>query len=139
MTVRFVDTNVVLYSVSTSVAEASKSSQAKGILRAPDLAVSVQVLQEFFWQATRETRPDKLSHEQAWAQVEALTRYPVQEITVPLVAKAIQSRQRFGISYWDAAIIEAARMLGCDQVLSEDLNDGQDYDGVVVHNPFASS
>lgn len=139
MTVRFVDTNVVLYSVSTSVAEASKSSQAKGILRAPDLAVSVQVLQEFFWQATRETRPDKLSHEQAWAQVEALTRYPVQEITVPLVAKAIQSRQRFGISYWDAAIIEAARMLGCEQVLSEDLNDGQDYDGVVVHNPFASS
>jgi predicted nucleic acid-binding protein len=49
---------------------------------------------------------------------------------------AIATKQRFGISYWDAAIIEAARALGCDVVLSEDLNDGQDYAGVRVQNPF---
>lgn len=137
-TVRFVDTNVVLYASSTSIADTSKAVLAKDVLRESDLALSVQVLQEFYWQATRETRVDKLSHEQAWEQVEALTRYPVQEITVPLVARAIQSRQRFGISYWDAAIIEAARMLGCAEVLSEDLSDGQDYGGVTVRNPFAS-
>lgn len=137
-TVRFVDTNVVLYASSTSAADASKAGLAKDVLRGSDLALSVQVLQEFYWQATRETRVDKLSQEQAWEQVEALTRYPVQEITVPLVARAIQSRQRFGISYWDAAIIEAARTLGCTEVLSEDLSDGQDYGGVTVRNPFAS-
>jgi predicted nucleic acid-binding protein len=44
--------------------------------------------------------------------------------------------QQFEISYWDAAILEAARALGCDVVLSEDLSDGQDYAGVRTENPF---
>ncbi len=46
--------------------------------------------------------------------------------------------QRFGVSYWDAAILEAARSLGCDVVLSEDISDSQDYAGVRVENPFRS-
>jgi predicted nucleic acid-binding protein len=49
---------------------------------------------------------------------------------------AIATRRRFAISYWDAAIIEAGRRLACRVVLSEDLNDGQDYGGVTVENPF---
>nr|MBA3371824.1 PIN domain nuclease [Thermoleophilaceae bacterium] len=40
--------------------------------------------------------------------------------------------------YWDAAILEAGRALGCDRVLSEDLSDGEDYAGVRVENPFGS-
>jgi predicted nucleic acid-binding protein len=47
-----------------------------------------------------------------------------------------ETRQRFRISHWDAAILEAARALGCAVVLSEDLNDGRDYAGVRVENPF---
>jgi predicted nucleic acid-binding protein len=50
---------------------------------------------------------------------------------------AFGTRHRFGISYWDAAIIEAGRALGCAAVLSEDLDTGTDYDGVRVENPFA--
>jgi predicted nucleic acid-binding protein len=49
---------------------------------------------------------------------------------------ALDARQRFQLSYWDAAIIEASRAMGCTHVLSEDLNDGQDYGGVLVANPF---
>jgi predicted nucleic acid-binding protein len=49
---------------------------------------------------------------------------------------ALTSRQRFELSYWDAAITEASRALGCEVVLSEDLSDGQDYAGVRVTNPF---
>jgi len=49
---------------------------------------------------------------------------------------ALDSCKRFQISYWDAAIIEASRALGCAHVLSEDLNDGQDFAGVRVTNPF---
>jgi predicted nucleic acid-binding protein len=49
---------------------------------------------------------------------------------------ALDTRQRFQLSYWDAAIIEASRAMGCTQVLSEDLTDGQDYGGVRVANPF---
>jgi predicted nucleic acid-binding protein len=51
----------------------------------------------------------------------------------------LATRRRFGISYWDAAILEAGRSLGCDVVLSEDLSDGQHYDGVRVENPFVEA
>jgi predicted nucleic acid-binding protein len=60
----------------------------------------------------------------------------VQDITGAIMMAALDARQRFQLSYWDASIIEAARALGCTQVLSEDLNDGQDYGGVQVTNPF---
>src|SRR5512133_146597 len=64
------------------------------------------------------------------------TRFPVLDITTDLMLAAAATSHRFGVSYWDAAILEAARALGCDLVLSEDLSDGQDYAGVRVQNPF---
>jgi len=63
-------------------------------------------------------------------------RFPVQDITSGIMMAALDTRQRFHLSYRDAAIIEASRAMGCMQVLSEDLNDGQDYSGVRVANPF---
>jgi len=97
----------------------------------------VQVLQEFYVQATREHRADRLTHEQAATLIDSFRRFPVQETTVGVMLAAISTRQRFGISYWDAAILEAARALDCKVVLSEDLSDGQDYAGVRVENPFS--
>ena len=134
---RFVDTNILLYSLSTDPSEVRKRSQADAILVSPDLGLSVQVLQEFYVQTTRE-RPGAalLTREQAVEYVTALTRFPVQQTTVELVHAAMASQARYQISYWDAAIIEAARMLGCEEVLSEDLSHGQDYGGVRVTNPF---
>jgi predicted nucleic acid-binding protein len=70
------------------------------------------------------------------ALVEAFTRFSIQDVTVPIVRAAIETMQRFNVSYWDAAIIEAARESGCNDLLSEDLSDGQDYNGVTVVNPF---
>jgi len=43
---------------------------------------------------------------------------------------------RYQLSYWDSAIIAAAKVSNCDQCLSEDMNDGQIYAGVKVVNPF---
>jgi predicted nucleic acid-binding protein len=133
---RFADTNVLLYAASTARDERSKARIARKLLEAEDLALSVQVLQEFYVQATRPSRSGRMSHEQATALIEAFCRFPVQETTVPLVRAALDTRERFGISYWDAAVLEAARSLGCRIVLSEDLADGQDYGGVTVQNPF---
>ncbi len=133
---RFVDTNVLLYAISRDSDERTKAAQANELLSSRDLGLSVQVLQEFYVQATRETRADRLTHEQAAALVDSFRRFPVQETTVGVMLAAISTRQRFGISYWDAAIIEAARALRCEVVLSEDLSDGQDYAGVQVENPF---
>ena len=58
---RFVDTNVLLYAVSPLPEDAGKRRRARELLREPDLAVSVQVFQEFYHQATRPTRPGRLS------------------------------------------------------------------------------
>jgi predicted nucleic acid-binding protein len=135
---RFVDTNVLLYAVSTAADEREKATVARQILEAEDLALSVPVLQEFYVQATRPTRDERLSHQQAASLVEAFLRFPVQETTVELMQEAMQSAQRFQVSYWDAAIIEAARALGCSTLLSEDLSHGVDYGGVRVVNPFRS-
>lgn len=134
---RFVDTNILIYSISTDPAEHDKAKRANEILAARDLGLSVQVLQEFYVQATRESRPGRLSHRRATGLIEAFLRFRVQAMTVGVVQAALATRDRFGISYWDAAILEAARDLGCEVVLSEDLSDTQDYDGVRVDNPFA--
>lgn len=133
---RFVDTNVLLYAFSRKPDEREKERKANEILSSKDLCLSVQVLQEFYHQATHQQRPERITHDEAVALVESFRRFPAQETTVTLTLAAMQTRQRFQISYWDAAIIEAARTLGCEVVLSEDLGDGQDYGGVRVENPF---
>ena len=133
---RFVDTNVLLYAVSTAQAEVRKTAVARALLTEGDLALSVQVLQEFYVQATRPSRSGALRHDQAAALVEAWLRFPTQDTTPSLVQAALATTDRHRLSYWDAAIVEAARLLGCRIVLSEDLSDGQDFDGVRVKNPF---
>ena len=133
---RFVDTNVLLYAVSTAPEELDKAAVAREILLRRDLALSVQVLQEFYVQATRESRSDRLRHDQAVRLIESFCRYPVQELTLSIVRAAFATRARWKISYWDAAILEAARASGCDIVLSEDLSDQEDYEGIRVENPF---
>lgn len=133
---RFVDTNVLLYTVSQDPGERRRAAKANEILSCRDLALSVQVLQEFYVQATRETRSDRLTHDQATSLIESFRRFPVQDTTIDIALSAMSTRERFEISYWDASILEAARSLGCELVLSEDLGDGQDYAGVRVENPF---
>lgn len=133
---RFADTNVLLYAISRDPGESEKAERANEILEDGDLGLSVQVLQEFFVQATRTTRTDALHHEQAVALVESFLRFPAQEITPTVMTAAFGTCERFGISYWDAAILEAARALGCEVVLSEDLSEGESYGGVRVENPF---
>ena len=54
-----------------------------------------------------------------------------------IVAEAIGYHERYQLRYWDALILAAAKHSGCVTVLSEDLNEGQLYDGVTVVNPFS--
>lgn len=135
-TVRFADTNVLLYAISRDPDERRKAERANALLEQRDIALSAQVLQEFYVQATRISRPDPLSHEDAAELVRTFRRFPVAAITDDIVDAAIETHARFKIAYWDAAILEAARSLGCDIVLSEDLSDTVDYGGLRVENPF---
>jgi predicted nucleic acid-binding protein len=134
--VQFVDTNILLYAISRDPAEQDKAKRANEILSGRDLALSVQVLQEFYVQATRACLPNPITHEQAVRLIESFRRFPVQDVTSAIVMAALAARERFQLSYWDSAIIEASRAMGCTEVLSEDMGDGQDYAGVRVTNPF---
>lgn len=134
--VRFVDANILLYAVSTAADERDKQQRALALLDSDDLVLSVQVLQEFYVQATRASNPARLTHEQAAALIESWLRFQVQEISVAVLQNALATRARWEISYWDAAIVEAARAARCDTLLSEDLQDGMDFAGVRVRNPF---
>jgi predicted nucleic acid-binding protein len=138
MIVRFVDTNILLYAISKDPAEARKAQTAQAILESRDLALSVQVIQEFFFQTTRSDRSDALSYQQALGLIQSFMRFPIQDVGMAVVLLAMATSREFQISYWDAAIIEAARVMKCGTVLSEDLSHGQDYGGVLVVNPFES-
>ncbi len=106
---RFVDTNVLLYAVSTDPRESARADRANALLKDRDLRLSVQVLEEFYLQATQQSRDDALTHDEAFGLVETFLRCPVQATTTARVLAATETRQRFGISYWDAAVLEATR------------------------------
>lgn len=100
--------------------------------------MTVQVLQEFYVNAVR--APHALGHADALAMVEEIAASrPVGVVDMPLMRHALQLKSRFGIAYWDAAVIAGARRLGASILVSEDLADGQDYGGVRVLDPFAAA
>jgi predicted nucleic acid-binding protein len=136
MTLRFLDTNILLYSVSRDPAEAAKRDRAIGLIDADDNALSVQVLQEFYVQATRTTRADALVHEIATGLIRTWLRFKVQEITVPIMARALDIKAAHRLSYWDAVIVAAANALGCRELYSEDMAHGREVEGTTIINPF---
>jgi predicted nucleic acid-binding protein len=131
----FIDTNILLYAISTAEQEWEKRAIARQILLRTDLAFSVQVFQEFYVQATRPSGA-RVNPEIAVRLITSWTRFPVQQMTLDLMFAAFAAHRQFGISYWDAAIIEAARSLGCTEVLTEDFQDHQNFHGLLAINPF---
>ncbi len=133
---RFVDTNILLYSLELEAAKSDKGEIARRILLSADLALSVQVLQEFYVQATHSRRPDALTHDFAVRLIEKWMRFRIQDNTRAVLRAALEIKSRYGTSYWDAAILAGAQCARCNELLSEDLNHGQRYGSVTVVNPF---
>ena len=137
MTARcFADTNLFLYAASKDPADASKKAAARALLESEDIGISAQVLQVFAHNASAKTRLG-LQPAETEAILNALLDYPVLPLSGELVLDAFAIQHRYQISYWNAAIIAAARELGCEILYTEDLNPGQSYAGVVAQNPFA--
>jgi len=132
----FLDTNVLLYSISRNPDDALKRERAIALLARDDGALSVQVLQEFYVQATRSTRLRPLRHETAVGLITAWTRFKVQEITLSMLASALEIKATYGFSYWDSAIVAACRALGCHTLYTEDLSHGRVLEGITIVNPF---
>ncbi len=132
----FLDTNVVVYAYDK--ADPSKQAMAIAVLETTDrLVVSTQVLLETYWVLTRRIA-EPMTEEAASEVIDTLTRLPVVSTDPELVTRSIRSSHRHQLAIWDAMIVEAARSAGCARILSEDLQDGRDLNGVRVENPFTA-
>jgi predicted nucleic acid-binding protein len=134
----FIDTNIFIYAHDNS--DPLKSEIAKTLIldqvSMNRAVISFQVIQEFCNATLKESKH--------LLDVKDVKRV-INELLMPLVAhtqnelfiqKTLDLFNSYSLSFYDAAIIQAANDLGCDIVYSEDMQNGANYDGVIVVNPF---
>jgi predicted nucleic acid-binding protein len=128
----FLDTNVLLYLMS---ANTDKADRAESIIRSGAM-ISVQVLNE----AANVSRR-KLS--MTWSETEELlglikSLCPTEPLTVKTHETGLIIAQRYLLSLYDAMIVSAALLAGCETLYSEDMQDGLLIDSQLrICNPFA--
>ena len=126
----FIDSNVILYLLSS---DAAKADKAEAILEAGGV-ISVQVLNEVVSVCQRKLKMH-------WHEIDAVLQaikaslqiVPLTEATHEL---AVQICKRYQLSFYDAHICSAAMIAGSTVLFSEDMQDGMVVDGLVVKNPF---
>lgn len=133
--VRFLDTNILLYAYDldapTKRARAMQLVE-QGWTRPGETAISVQVLQEMHVNLGKRG----VSPTEAARIVKDFETWHIVDNTMALLLGAMDEQIRWKISLWDSLILAAAHASGATELLTEDLNHGQDYGGVMVINPF---
>lgn len=134
----FVDTNILVYDRDSRDLDKHRRARAwmAALWERPGLGViSSQVLTEFYWTVTRKLRPG-LGEEAARRYVRTMFAWDFVELDQAAIRDVWSVQDRFGLSFWDSLIVAAARAARCRLLLTEDLQDGQDVDGLLVVNPF---
>ena len=136
---RFLDTNVLVYAASSQ--DERKRQIAIRLVRHAleenhDGVISLQMLQEF---TNVMLKRSLATDEQVERYYSYFYRLIGTEVTSDMLREAIKIRREYGIQYHDAVMIAAANKLGCHEILTEDLNNGQTYCGMVAVNPFKES
>ncbi len=134
----FLDTNILIYSISAAIDETTKAVKAIALLERDDCVLSVQVLQEFYVQATRASRPTPLPHKAAADLIRTWLRFHIQDNTVSVFQSALEIKATHGFSYWDSNIVASAIAAGCTDLYTEDLSHGRQIESVRIINPFRS-
>jgi predicted nucleic acid-binding protein len=131
----FLDTNILVYAISALEEDAAKRSRALELIQTTDFGVSSQVLQEFYVTVTRKIQKT-LAPQAAVALLEEYRLFPTAYTDYALILSAIEHSLRYGISYWDGAIVAAAETLEASVLYTEDLAHDQHYGTTRVVNPF---
>ena len=133
----FVDANILLYSEdSADERKQAIALQWLEVLWRKRLGrVSTQTLNEFYVNATCKLKPPMPSGD-ARAEVRRYALWQPWQIDQPTLESAWAIESRHGLHYWDCLVLAAAQHLGCQYMLSEDLNHEQHYGAVQVINPF---
>jgi predicted nucleic acid-binding protein len=135
----FYDSNILLYAVSDTPEEAAKRAIARALLARSQYGLSIQVLQEFYVNVTRAKllgREPLMTRAQGKKAVTELMRKTIANNTGSTLLSALSIHERFALSYWDAAIVAAAKSLDATTLYSEDMQHGQTIEGVTIINPF---
>lgn len=134
----FIDTNVLVYA--HDKAEVFKQQVAQAALEhlwaGGSGALSTQILQEFYAVVTTKFKP-AMQPSEAREIVELYATWPVVQIDPTMILTASELAERSRLSFWDALVVEAAKVAGAWRVLTEDLQAGRIIDGVLIENPFA--
>ena len=131
----FIDSNILLYTVDD--AELPKQNAANSVVQ--NLAeaggvISTQVLQEFYNVAVNKL---KLPKDYVKELIERLADcFTVHKNSVADILRAIDISIRTKFSFWDSLIISASISENCNKLYSEDLNDGQIVENVLIQNPL---
>ena len=133
----FVDTTVLVYAIDLAAGDRHAAARRwmEVLWHRQQGRVSVQVLQEFYVTVTRKLRPG-LSPAEAQQEVRTLLPWAPLEMSPALMERAWHLESRYQLYWWDALIVASAQALGCRTLLTEDLQHGQQLDGVVVCSPF---
>jgi predicted nucleic acid-binding protein len=131
----FFDTNILIYA--DDKAAPAKQRRALDLVaehrRAGTGVLSLQVLQEYFVTVTRKLQVDARI---ARRKVELLAEFDVATPEVTDILAAIDLHRLHGLSFWDALVLRSAQQSGCSVLLTEDMQNTREMDGVRIVNPF---
>lgn len=134
----FVDTNILIYAHDADAGP--KRARAETVLRelwASGVGrLSVQVLQEFYVNATRKLATP-VAHIFAREVVSSYGTWVREPTTADTVTRAIDVAAMAQISFWDALIVASAEQADAGEIYSEDLNAGQAIAGIRIVNPLS--
>lgn len=133
----FVDTNVFVYwRDANSPIKQSRATEWLDLLwREQRGRTSVQVLSEYY-AVVRRKATSLASIDEAWRDVQDLMTWQPYPIDVDLIERAHFLERRYKLSWWDSLIVSAAQAQACAILLTEDMQDGAEYGGVKMRNPF---
>lgn len=131
----FVDTNVFVYRrhAEAGPKQARAAAIVERLWREGDGRTSVQVLQEYYNVATRKLL---LPAKEIRLSVRRLFVWKPVAADLEIFQRAWNIEDRYALSFWDALVVASAQAADCTHLLTEDLQDGQDLDGLIVMNPF---
>ena len=133
----FVDTNVLVYAHDRS--ESRKQPLAQAVLRelwrTKTGVLSTQVLQEFYVVATRRYDPP-MSRAEAREIVVLYATWRLVAVDAPMIVSASELEEAHTLSFWDALIVEGAQRAGATRLLTEDMQDGREIEGLRIEDPF---
>ena len=132
---KFVDTNVLIYFIDSR--NTAKQSIARAVLAnaigSRQYVISAQVLNEFANVALKKLG---MTEDEVRQYIEAFQHIHVVFQQSGWTVRALEIRKQYGLQFYDSLMLAAAESVGCDEILTEDLNDGQIYCGVKAVNPF---